>query len=175
MRTRLLLAFLILAPLGIAKAAPLDEARIWTVTLREADGEQWCEATALGQDKSGQMYSIAFRWTDAGVDLVLSYDGDASTADRVGISLDQRQAASLAVAVRGAMERDYLGQSRSQPTVIAPISAAVFKRTIAPAMLRARTLTVQLGPRRFEMTTHQFDDTLGVLARCQAAMRRSLQ
>ena len=106
---------------------------------------------------------MAFRLTDAGVDLVLSYDGDAGAADEVAISLDSRQAGSAAVAVRGSMDRDYLGRTRHQATVIAPISAEMFTTTLAPALPRSRTLTLQLGQRRFDMALYRFDAALNNL------------
>jgi hypothetical protein len=170
--TRALLTVLVLSS-GAAWAKPPEDARIWTVTLRSADADLWCEATALGSEQLRQFYTVSFRLTDAGVDLVLSYDGALDDADEVTISLDSRQAGSAAVAVRGSMDRDYLGRTRHQATVIAPISATMFTTTLAPALPRSRTLTLQLGERRFDMALYGFDDALKGLARCAEAMRRT--
>ena len=172
MNTRALLAVLVLSS-GVAWAKPPEHARIWTVTLRSADADPWCEATALGSEQLRQFYTVSFQLTDAGVDLVLSYDGDAGDADTLAISLDSRQAGSAAVAVRGSMDRDYLGRTRHQATVIAPIPVAMFTTALAPALPRSHTLTLQLGERRFDMALDRFDDTLKGLARCAAAMRRT--
>ncbi len=171
MKTRALLALLMFSS-APAWAKPPDDVRIWTVTLRNADGDVWCEATALGRDELGGLYTMAFRLTDAGVDLALSYDGEAGEAGQVAISLNSWAAASAAVAVRGSMDRDYLGRTRHQATVIAPISADLFTTTLAPAMRQSRTLTVQLGTRRFGMALYRFDGALHGLTRCLEAMRQ---
>jgi len=93
----------------------------------------------------------------------------------VAISLDARKAGSGAVAVRGSMDRDYLGRTRPQATVIAPIPATMFTTTLAPALprTRTRTLTLTLGERRFDMALYRFDDALKGLARCAEAMRQT--
>jgi hypothetical protein len=130
----------------------------------------WCEAAALGRDEHGRLYTMAFRLTDAGVDLALSYDGEAGEADQVAISLDSWQAGSAAVSVRASMDRDYLGRVRHQATVIAPISGDLFTGTLAPAMLQSRKLAVQLGARRFDMALYRFDGALRGLTRCLEAM-----
>ena len=172
MKTCALLAFLTLL-CGAAGAEPPDENRVWTVTLQSAEGEPWCEATALGGDQLGRVYTVALRLTEAGVDLVLSYDGEAGEAGQVSISFDSWPAGSAAVAVRGSMDRAYRGRVRHQPTVIAPISADLFTTTLAPALLQSRTLTVRLGERRFDAALYRFDGAARGLTRCLEAMPRN--
>ena len=57
MNTRALLAVLVLSS-GVAWAKPPEHARIWTVTLRSADADPWCEATALGSEQLRQFYTV---------------------------------------------------------------------------------------------------------------------
>jgi hypothetical protein len=171
MNTRALFALLMLAS-GAAWAKPPDEVRVWTVTLRDSDGDPWCEATALGRDQLGRMYTMAVRLTEAGVDLALSYDGDLDDADQVAISFDSRRVGSAALAVRGDMDREYLGRMRHQATVIAPIPDDLFTTALAPAMRQSRELTLQLGVRRFDMALYRFDGVLRGLASCLETMRR---